>query len=201
MDATITVTGNLGADPRIRAVGTEQHLFTEFSIAHTPRVQRDGAWQDGTTTWYRITCWRRLAENAFNSLRRGDGVIVHGRVRTHEWADKDGVVQTRDVVEALSIGPDLNRGTVVVIRRSRNAESRPVTESAPVAADGVEHDPQDLDSGYPGGSAFEAAALEGSPFERVSPEEAGADLSYEGRATEVEEASPGGSDAYQEAVA
>jgi len=127
MDAIITLTGNLGADPRIRSVGPEQHLFTEFSIANTPRIQRDGQWHDGTTTWYRVSCWRRLAENAFHSLRRGDSVIVHGRVRTHEWADKDGVVQTRDEIEALSIGPDLNRGTVVIVRR-RAAASAPTAE-------------------------------------------------------------------------
>lgn len=130
MDAIITLTGNLGADPRIRMVGPEQHLFTEFSIAHTPRIQRDGQWHDGTTTWYRITCWRRLAENAFQSLRRGDSVIVHGKVRTHEWADKDGVLQTRDEIEALSIGPDLNRGTVVVVRRPRPAAPLRTAEEA-----------------------------------------------------------------------
>lgn len=158
MDAIITLTGNLGADPRIRMVGPEQHLFTEFSIAHTPRIQRDGQWQDGATTWYRITCWRRLAENAFQSLRRGDSVIVHGKVRTHEWADKDGVVQTRDEIEALSIGPDLNRGSVVVVRRPRPV--RTADQATPGDAQTVDQQTVDPQSADPRGDATGAAGQE-----------------------------------------
>lgn len=162
MDAIITLTGNLGADPRIRAVGPEQHLFTEFSIANTPRIQRDGAWQDGVTTWYRITCWRRLAENAFNSLRRGDAVIVHGKVRTHEWADKDGVVQTREEIEALSIGPDLNRGSVFVLRRSRTSTPAQVGEPA-TGTDLPVMEPQEGDEPPFATTATLVAGGEGAP--------------------------------------
>lgn len=120
MDAIITLTGNLGADPRIRTVGPDQTPVTEFNIAHTPRVRRGEDWEDGTTTWYRITCWRRLAENVVGSLRRGDGVIVTGRLRPTEWIDKDGVVQRTEEVDAITVGPDLSRGRAYVIRPDRS---------------------------------------------------------------------------------
>lgn len=121
MDAIITLTGNIGADPRIRTVGPEQTPVTEFNIAHTPRLRQGEEWKDGATTWYRITCWRRLAENVVGSLRRGDAIIVTGRLRPTEWTDKNGVVQRSDEIDAITVGPDLSRGRAYVIRTTRGA--------------------------------------------------------------------------------
>ena len=121
MDSIITLTGNLGADPRIRTVGPEKTPVTEFSIAHTPRLRQGEVWKDGATTWYRITCWRKLAENVVGSLRRGDAIIVTGRLRPTEWFDKNGVVQRSDEVDAITVGPDLSRGRAYVIRNDRVA--------------------------------------------------------------------------------
>ena len=65
-----------------------------------------------------MTCWRELAGNAAASLRRGDPVIVSGKLSTRTY-EKDG--QTRSVceLEALAVGPDLARGTAVFRRTPR----------------------------------------------------------------------------------
>ena len=152
MDAIITLTGNLGADPRIRTVGPEQTPVTEFNIAHTPRLRQGDEWKDGATTWYRITCWRRLAENVVGSLRRGDAIIVTGRLRPTEWIDKNGVVQRSDEVDAITVGPDLSRGRAYVMRTGRVASGTPETagegeEAVPVDAQRDEAAAED--GGYP----------------------------------------------------
>lgn len=121
MDAIITLTGNLGADPRIRAVGPEQTPVVEFSIAHTPRIREGAQWKDGTTSWYRVTCWRRLAVHTNACLRRGDAVIVTGRLRPTEWIDKDGVVRRSEEIEAITVGPDLSRRMVHLVRDIRSS--------------------------------------------------------------------------------
>ena len=124
MDISITLSGNLGADPRLREVGQDRIPCTEFSLAHTPRVldRATGQWEDGQTRWFRVTCWRRLAQNAALSLRRGDTAIVSGRLRLSEWVDEQGVVHTRDEIEAIAVGTDLGRHTVQVIRRARSTD-------------------------------------------------------------------------------
>lgn len=123
MDAIITLTGNLGADPRIRTVGEKQVPVTEFSMAHTPRVRDGDDWKDGATTWYRVSCWRRLALNANGCLRRGDAVIVTGRLRPTEWVDQDGVVHRQEEIDAIAVGPDLSRRAVHLVRDRPRAVS------------------------------------------------------------------------------
>jgi single-strand DNA-binding protein len=110
MDMAVTVTGNVGSDVEHRV--TRTGLATaQFRLACTPRVFREGVWQDQPTTWIAIECFRGLADNVSSSLTKGDPVVVQGRLRTRSWTDTNGVIHERLVIEAASLGHDLNRGT------------------------------------------------------------------------------------------
>ena len=110
MDMAVTVTGNVGSDVEHRV--TRTGLATaQFRLACTPRVYREGAWQDQPTTWIAIECFRGLADNVSSSLRKGDPVVVQGRLRTRSWTDTNAVIHERLVIEATTLGHDLNRGT------------------------------------------------------------------------------------------
>ncbi|NDJ53318.1 MAG: single-stranded DNA-binding protein [Chloroflexi bacterium] len=52
---------------------------TTFTVAVNNRRQIDGQWQD-ETTWFRVTCWDRLAETTNQFLKRGRQVMVVGRI-------------------------------------------------------------------------------------------------------------------------
>ena len=80
MDAYITVSGNLGTDVEHRA--TDNYSRASFRLASTPRIRRGDDWIDGHTTWVNIECTNRLADNARDSLAKGDPVVVFGRLRT-----------------------------------------------------------------------------------------------------------------------
>ncbi|MGW5053546.1 single-stranded DNA-binding protein [Actinokineospora sp. NPDC004072] len=65
-------------------------------------------WVNGNVMFISVHCWRSLADNALSALKRGDPVIVHGRMRIYgqsgELADK------RDVqIDAYHLGLDLSR--------------------------------------------------------------------------------------------
>ena len=64
LEPFITVVGNVGAPPRTRVLASGA-VVTDFRIASTPRrVDRaTGAWSDGETIWFGVSCWRLLAEN------------------------------------------------------------------------------------------------------------------------------------------
>ena len=115
MDAHVHLTGNVGGDVEYR---NNTVAVASFRLACTPRVRKAGEWVDGTTTWLTVTCFRGLAENVAASLRRGDPVLVGGRLRTNVWT-KDGIEHERLVLEATSVGHDLTWGTSAFRRVSR----------------------------------------------------------------------------------
>ncbi|GAE68735.1 single-strand binding protein [Cutibacterium acnes JCM 18909] len=87
MDANVSFTGNLGTDVEMK-IG-EGWRGARFRVAHTPRVMRQGEWVDGTTTWMSVHVYGRLADNCHVSLRKGDPVMVTGRLRTRSWIDDE----------------------------------------------------------------------------------------------------------------
>ena len=132
MVATVTVTGHLGTDPeRFRThTGVE---YARFRMAHTPRLRRDGEWVDGETIWLTVRCYGKLARNV-GSLRSGDPVLVTGQWRFEEWADRNGVARSTQVIMADAVGPNLTRCLVSVL---------PPVKDEPSTAHGVAGAAQD----------------------------------------------------------
>lgn len=113
----VTLSGWLGGDVALRDAGGVP--VATFRVASTPRryQRKTGTWEDGDTQWYTVNAWRALGENCDRSLRRGDPVIVHGKLSAHVWTNKVGLEVTSFEVEAAFVGHDLNRGTSAFSRR------------------------------------------------------------------------------------
>ena len=114
MEAVVHITGYAGTEVETKANGA----VAKFRLASTPRVRTKGEWGDGNTTWIEVSCFRALAEHVASSVRKGDPVVVIGRLRTNAW-EKDGQSHERLVLEAETIGHDLNRGTAAFRRKVR----------------------------------------------------------------------------------
>lgn len=115
-DCTITIRGWLGADVDVRdAAGVR---VASFRLACTPRRfnRRTDTWSDGETQWYTVTCWRGLADNVAHSLRRGDPVVVHGRLQVRTYVNSNDVEVVSHEIDAVHVGHDLSRGTSVFTR-------------------------------------------------------------------------------------
>lgn len=90
----VILVGNLGRDPETRYTpnGT---MNVQFSLAVSRRF-RDSSGQDqDRTTWFRVTCWGRLAETAdrltqSGYLTKGKQVYVEGRLESREYKDQQG---------------------------------------------------------------------------------------------------------------
>jgi single-strand DNA-binding protein len=129
-ETTVTLQGWLGGNVTTRVAGDAP--VASFRVASTPRrFQRSTeSWVDGATQWYTVTAWRALAENCQKSLRRGDPVVVHGRLTVSSWVGRDGVEQTTLEIEATHVGHDLSRGTAVFTRAPKPT---PVADAEPGA--------------------------------------------------------------------
>ncbi len=122
-DTVIHLVGHVGTDVDYRRVGSGTDLST-FRIASTPRRwdRGQGAYVDGTTTWLSVQCWRALAVNVRDSVRRGDPLMVIGKLKTEEWT-KDEIRHSRFILDAIAVGHDLNRGVSTFRKVARPAEA------------------------------------------------------------------------------
>jgi single-strand DNA-binding protein len=125
-ETLVTIVGNVVDNPRMRR--TEKGMdVASFRIGSTARKldRETGQWVDGNKLFVSVSCWRQLAMNAVDSLRRGDPVVVSGRLSTREY-EKDGQKRSSFELEANALGHDLSRGTTV-FNRTRH-ESLPTFE-------------------------------------------------------------------------
>lgn len=140
----VTVVGWAASTPR--EVTGDGVPYTSFRVATTPRRYdtRQGAWTDGRTEWITVKAFRDVAFNVAASVRKGDPLVVHGRLRTQEWVSENGP-RTDLVLDASALGHDLSRG------RGSFARSVHVGQSAgsDVTAAGEVEDPWATDGGTP----------------------------------------------------
>jgi single-strand DNA-binding protein len=116
----ITVIGNLVADPEPRNAGG--HKLTKLRIASNERVRdASGEWKDGDTTYVDVTCWRRLAEGSM-SLRKGQRIVVHGKLKGRSFVRKDGTNGYGYEIEATDIGAS-------IMGSAKSQESAPIEKS------------------------------------------------------------------------
>jgi single-strand DNA-binding protein len=114
-ETVMTVCGNLVADPEARSTKNLGRRFVTFRIASTPRRLVNGQYADGPTSFLNVVAFGRLGANALHSVKKGDSVIVQGRLRVSQWSsgERSG---TSVEVDAYTIGHDLNRGTTSLSR-------------------------------------------------------------------------------------
>jgi single-strand DNA-binding protein len=119
-EPTITITGNLTADPELRFTASGQAVAS-FTVAQNPRYRdsASGEWKDGDSVYLRCTAWRHVAENICESLQRGDPVIVIGRFRINKYTDKQGEAKQSNDIQVDAVGVSLERHTVRLRRTTR----------------------------------------------------------------------------------
>src|SRR5450755_4186424 len=120
-DTSITIIGNLVADPEIRYTPTGQAVAT-FRVASTPRFmdKTTNEWKDGDSLFLSCNVWRQAAENVAESLERGMRVIVQGRLRQRSYETKEGEKRTVYEVEVDEVGPSLRNASAKVTKSQRS---------------------------------------------------------------------------------
>jgi single-strand DNA-binding protein len=113
----VTLVGFVAREPSLRHT-KEGVPVADVRIGAAARMvdRATGQWRDGEASYYTVNCWRRLADHAKASLRKGDPVVVKGRFRTHTFEDKQNRIRTEVEIVADTIGHDLSRGIANYIR-------------------------------------------------------------------------------------
>ena len=118
-DVQVTLVGYVGTDIDYRD-GNGTGARATFRVGSTSRFfdRNQGTWRDQETVWTTVKVWRSLAQNVSSSVRKGEPVIVTGKLRAESWRDEHGEQRRREVLEATSVGHDLSRGTSAYLRTS-----------------------------------------------------------------------------------
>jgi single-strand DNA-binding protein len=159
-DIVITVIGNLADDPEMRFTPGGDAVC-KFRMASTPRIfdKINNEWKDADPSWVNVTCWRKLAENVVETLKKGSRTIVHGSFRERSYdVEVNGTPQKRYTWEltADEVGAALSYATATITRNEKggggqaargdevwaNASKTPPAQSTTTAPAGPSADTQ-----------------------------------------------------------
>ena len=85
----VVIVGNLGTDPEMRFTPSGVPV-TSFNVAVNRRWTDNNGELREKTTWFRVTAWRKLAEQCNQYLSKGRLVLVEGEIEASAWKDSDG---------------------------------------------------------------------------------------------------------------
>lgn len=100
------ILGNLTRDPEVRSLPSGQTV-ANFGIA-TNRIWKD---QSGNkqqqVEFHNVVAFGRLGEICSQYLKKGNMVLIEGRIQTKSWQGQDGVkrFRTEIVTENMQLGP------------------------------------------------------------------------------------------------
>jgi single-strand DNA-binding protein len=121
-DNQTTIAGNLVDTPELRFTNTGTPV-TNLRVAVTQRIQQDGEWRDGETSFFKVNVWRGQAEHLADSLSKGDRVMVTGRLRQRSWETPEGEKRSVAEIEADEVGASLKFATAKVERATERSHS------------------------------------------------------------------------------
>jgi single-strand DNA-binding protein len=160
-EAQVFLAGYVATEPTCRTTNRGKPE-AQMRVGYTPRrMDREtGEWVDERTSFVSVKCWGRLANNVAVCIRKGEPVVVMGRVQVREYAAKDGAKGQSVDVYASSIGYDLARG---VARFSRLMPSSGETAADRLAAAATDRGPAAAAGGTAGGAdvSYGADAADG----------------------------------------
>lgn len=81
---TVTLVGRLGQDPESVGSGLRLRVVTN------DRTKNDatGQWEDKDTSWWTVKAWKKLAEQSKDVLKKGQEVVIVGKMREEQWTDQ-----------------------------------------------------------------------------------------------------------------
>ena len=109
-DITVTVRGFSGTSAKLNE-NPGRTPWSQIRLASTPSLRTpEGGWRDGETTWFTVKTFGDQARNVAASVRKGDALVVVGRLRTERWTTDAGEPRESMVIMAESVALDLALG-------------------------------------------------------------------------------------------
>ena len=90
----IEIMGNLGKDPELRYLA-DQTATTSISVAYTEKWRdKKTAQPQESTEWFTVVLYRRQADTVCGDMKKGDCIMVWGKMKSRRYTGKDGIERT-----------------------------------------------------------------------------------------------------------
>lgn len=126
--AELTLSGRAATNPSISAGNAERVTFRAVSTERR-YDEAAGEWVDGDEFGIAVVCWRALGTSVLSLLRKGDPVVVTGKLSTRRY-EKDGVTDYFTECKADHVAIDVGRAAGRIRRQELSSSSSPSTDSA-----------------------------------------------------------------------
>ena len=113
-DNTVTVVGNVTRDPELRFAQSGMAI-AQFGVAWNRRRQD----QEDEVSFFDVTCFRQLAENVAESVRKGARVVIYGTLQQRSWETDSGDRRSKVEILADDVAPSLKWATAAITRNER----------------------------------------------------------------------------------
>ncbi len=126
--------GNLTRDPEMKSLPNGNKVTT-FSLA-TNRVYKDAAGnKQEQVEFHNIVVFGRQAETSAQYLKKGQGVMIEGRIQTRSWDDKvtgEKKYRTEIIADSVQFGPKSGGSSSTPTGEGYNsAAATPVASAVP----------------------------------------------------------------------
>ncbi|MBK7383976.1 MAG: single-stranded DNA-binding protein [Flavobacteriales bacterium] len=89
MKNKVQLIGHVGQDPEVKQVGNGQQLL-RINLATNERFRTgEGEWKEDTQ-WHPVVVWGKQAERLAQSIRKGSGLVIEGRLVHRRYETKEG---------------------------------------------------------------------------------------------------------------
>jgi single-strand DNA-binding protein len=119
---TVTLVGGVVDKPELQTTQSGKSLLKLRIKTSRSTKNAAGEWENKDATYWTITAWGEMAENAAEVINEGDIVIALGTISQREWEGRDGAKRVSVEMNAQHIG----RSLVVNSRTTRT--SKPAVE-------------------------------------------------------------------------
>lgn len=107
----VTLIGFVATEPRINQFSDGTDVANLRIGSSSRKLDREtGEWRDGELSFYSVRCRKSLARNAKICLRKGQPIVVAGKLHTRYYQDRSGQQRSDVEVWADTVGYDLARG-------------------------------------------------------------------------------------------
>ena len=135
----------VATDPTLDFNATNGDAICKFRAKAQDRTfnRTTNQWENGKELWVNVTVWRKMAENVYESVVKGDNVVLSGKLSSRDY-EKDGIKRTVFELDAIEAGPSMrfrstpHGGADAAVYRpapARQGASTGAATSAPQSAD------------------------------------------------------------------
>lgn len=95
---TVQLIGHLGRKPELITLETGRKL-ARVSLATNEQYYSSNGEKVSNTSWHNLVAWDKKADFLDRYFAKGNRVLVHGKIETRQYEDRNGV--TRNITEVV----------------------------------------------------------------------------------------------------